>query len=465
MITNRLGLSPASDKQDPRTEIIVAIIRSSLDISKPLKEIQAPGLKDPGVKGQLWIATAKCPAPDNDVREAVIRGIKELGDGTETYDLPSVADVEGEWTGYRAGVDKKAPRPSLSSESEHYDNLMKEVTSPVTILYFHGGAYFLMDPISHRALTSALAKKTGGRCFSVRYRLAPQTAFPGQLIDALTTYLYLQSPPPGSFHEPVKASDIVFAGDSAGGHLSFGLLLLILTLRRAGVTSIPFHGRDVPLELPGGVTGNSPWVDICRSLPSVNRNAKYDYLDPPTETGLPARALPDDEIWPTKPPRAEIFCKASTITHPLCSPLAASPELWAGAPPIFICTGNEGLQDEDVVLARRLYQAGAAVEFTGYEGQPHCFGMIFPTSTMGVDCIGRWASFAKRAVEGSVQRKDEGQWCIAKSDPLEWRPVKLGEMGVDDDLVKKRMNEMKGYAVEREAERVREYERTGRAKL
>ena len=465
MITNRLGLSPCSDKQDPRTEIVVAIIKSTLTVSKPLSEIQAPGLKDPGVKGQLWIATAKCTAPENTVRDAVIRGIKELGDGTETYDLPSVADVEGEWTGHRAGVDKKAPRPSLSSEKEHYDNLMKEVTSPVTILYFHGGAYFLMDPISHRAVTSALAKKTGGRCFSVRYRLAPQTAFPGQLIDALTTYLYLQSPPPGSFHSPIKASDIVFAGDSAGGHLSFSLLLLVLTLRRAGVTSIPFHGRDVPLELPGGVTGNSPWLDICRSLPSVNRNAKYDYLDPPSPTGLPARPLPEDNIWPTKPPRADIFCRASTMTHPLCSPLAASTEMWQGSPPVFICTGNEGLEDEDVVLARRLYQAGVTVDFVGYEGQPHCFGMIFPTTLAGGDCISRWAAFVKSAVEGTVTRKDEGQWCIAKSSPLKWRPVKLGEMGVDDELVTKRMSEIKGYAVEREADKVREYERSGRAKL
>lgn len=463
MITNRLGLSPCSDKQDPRTEIVVAIIRSTLTVQKPLSEIQAPGLKDPGVKGQLWIATAKCPAPDNAVRDAVIRGIKELGDGSETYDFPSTADVEGEWTGHRAGVDKKAPRPSLSSEKEHYDNLMKEVTSPVTVLYFHGGAYFLMDPISHRAVTSALAKKTGGRCFSVRYRLAPQSPFPSQLIDALTTYLYLQSPPPGSFHEPVKASDIVFAGDSAGGHLSFSLLLLILTLRRAGVTSIHFHGRDVPLELPGGVSGNSPWLDITRSLPSINRNAKYDYLEPPSPTGLPARPLPGDDIWPTKPPRADIFCRASTMTHPLCSPLAATSEMWKGAPPVFICTGNEGLEDEDVVLARRLYQAGVAVEFAGYEGQPHCFGMLFPTSLAGSDCISRWAAFIKKAVEGTAERSDEGRWLVAKSS--EWRTVMLGKEGVDDDMVSKRMNHMKGFAVEREADQLREYEKSGRAKL
>ena len=465
-ITNRLGLSPCSDKQDPRTEIVVAIIKSTLTGKKPLGEIQQMGLKDPGIKGDLWISTATCPAPDNDVRDAVIRGIKELGDGSEKYDLPTVADVQGEWTGYRAGADKKAPRPSLpGGEKEHYDNMMKEVTSPVTILYFHGGAYILMDPISHRTVNSALAKKTGGRCLSVRYRLAPQTPFPGQLVDALSAYLYLQAPPEGAFHEPIKASNIVFAGDSAGGHLSFSLMLLILTLKKAGVTSIRFHGRDVRLELPAGVSGNSPWFDITRSLPSVNINAKYDYLDPPSPTGLPLRAMPPDDLWPAKPPRAEMFCRASTLMHPLCSPLVATSEQWRGAPPVFMVTGNEGLEDEITVVARRIYQAGSPVEFTGYEGQPHCFGMIFPTTAHGADCMTRWASFVQRAVGGTVQKTETGQWWKAKTNPLQWRDVKLAEMGQKDDLVTSRLAELKGYATEREEQYLKEYQTNGRSKL
>lgn len=459
-VLNRLGYSPCADKQDPRTEIVVAIIRSTLaGGSKPLGVIQAQGLKDPGIKGQMWIATAQCPAPGAEVREAVLRGIKELGNGTEKFDLPDIADVEGEWTGWRADVDKKAPRPSLGGEREHYDSLMKEVTSPVTILYFHGGAYFLMDPSSHRPVTSALAKRTGGKCFSVRYRLAPQTAFPGQLVDALTSYLYLLAPPPGSFHEPVRAQDIVFAGDSAGGHLSFSLLLLLLSLKRAGVTSIRFHGKDVPIELPAGVTGNSPWFDITRSMPSVTNNAKYDYLDPPSATGLPLRSIPEDDIWPSKPPRAEIFCTASTLTHPICSPISASPEHWKGAPPVFMCCGTEGLEDEIVVVARRIYQAGGSVEFAGYEGTPHCGAMIFPTTEFGKDCMTRWADFAKRAVSGEIQRQDEGRWCIAKSSPLEWRNVKLDSMGVPDEKVRQRVEEMTGHATRREEENLKAYER------
>lgn len=465
-ILNRLGYSPCADKQDPQTEITVAIIRKSLHTNKSLGVVQAAGLKDPGIKGQRWIAKATCPAPSNDAREAVLKAIKELGDGNEKFDLPDTVDVEGEWTGHRGGVNNKAPRPDLGSERAHYDSLMKETTSPVTVLYFHGGAYFLLDPISHRDATTAIAKRTGGRAFSVRYRLAPQSAFPSQLLDALISYLYLLSPPEGAFHEPVQPNHIVFAGDSAGGHLALSLTLLLLSLRRAGISSIPFHGKDVPISLPAGIAGNSPWVDVCRSLPSVTANAKYDYLDGPTATGLPVRPLPEDDIWPVKPPRAEIFCRASTMTHPLCSPLSASKAHWVGCPPVQVTTGSgEGLFDEITVVARRIYEAGGSVEYIAYEGQPHCFSLIFPTSLMGKHCWERQTKFMVGCVEGAVERVEEGRWCIARSSPLEWKSVELKGMGVGDEVVEKRTREMKGHAVQREEERLREYQKRERARL
>ena len=245
------------------------------------------------------------PTDVNGPREAIVRAIKELGDGTETYTLPKVVAVQAEWTGYRNGAAKNQERADVP-EQDQYRILMASTSTPTTILYFHGGAYFLMDPSSHREPVSRLARLTGGRGFSVRYRLAPQNPFPAQLLDGLIAYLSLLSPPKGSFHEAVSATNIVFAGDSAGGNLAVVLLQLLLTLQRIGIRTIKFHGHDVPVELPAGVAPNSCWADISRSLPSINNNAHFDYLDPPTAEGVSkADPIPDD-LWPASPPRAEM---------------------------------------------------------------------------------------------------------------------------------------------------------------
>lgn len=101
-------------------------------------------MRDPGIKGKMWISKVTLPKAEDSEgvtpREALDIAIKELGEGSETYTLPETLAVEAEWTGYRSGVDGSARRPDLS-EVEHYERLMSEVKSDVTVLYFHGGAY------------------------------------------------------------------------------------------------------------------------------------------------------------------------------------------------------------------------------------------------------------------------------------------------------------------------------------
>lgn len=141
-IFNTLSLSPNSAKQDARTEITVALLRSLLNQRMPWGKVQRGSIRDPGVKGPMWISKYTIPKPDNQdgPLDVLVWAIKELGDGRETYTLPEVADVEGEWTGYRSGVHRKAPLPDIS-EQEKYENMMGEVQSKLTILYFHGGAF------------------------------------------------------------------------------------------------------------------------------------------------------------------------------------------------------------------------------------------------------------------------------------------------------------------------------------
>jgi hypothetical protein len=140
ILLHTVQMSPVKGKQDLRTELTVAIIRSFMDGSTALGKVQRRGLHDPGVKGPMWISKVTLPQPEDAVRDAVLRAIEDLKTGDETYDIPEPTSVEGEWTGYRAGVGKKTPEPDLSEE-EKYHKLREESPSDMTVLYFHGGAY------------------------------------------------------------------------------------------------------------------------------------------------------------------------------------------------------------------------------------------------------------------------------------------------------------------------------------
>ncbi|TLD35925.1 lipase esterase protein [Venturia nashicola] len=406
-----LGVSPNADHQDAVTELIRLVARPILGTPSSLVQSQENSCRDIPIFGPMWIAKCTLLKPETKFRghdcnlgieEAIIKAIDYLGHAQYRGKFPQIVDVEAEWTGYRGGVSYLARRPDIP-EYEQYRKLMQEVEpDSTTILYFHGGAFCLMDPATHRITTSSLAKHSGGRCLSVRYRLAPQHVFPAALLDALVAYLSLLSPPPDSFHTPVPASKITVAGDSSGAGLATSLMLLLLTFRQLNITHLRFHEKDVDISGENGLTPpaaglaiTSPWLDISRSLPSVYRNAKWDIITSPLEDpSSPCPAFPPDSVWPASPPRVETYCEASLVSHPLVSPLAASSDIWHGAPPTFICVGWESMQDESEILARRLHDAGATVMFDGSEGMPHCFAVV-PWTQRGFSALERWGSFCK----------------------------------------------------------------------
>ncbi|GMF68762.1 unnamed protein product [Aspergillus oryzae] len=141
LFLHTIRLSPVSGKQDLRTELTVAIIRSFIAFTTtPVGKQQKGSMRDPGIKGPMWISKVTLPPPENDVQEAVFKAFEDLKLGGETYDIPGVVPVEAEWTSYRSGVDKNAPQPDISEEDK-YKELRKEAQSDTVILYFHGGAY------------------------------------------------------------------------------------------------------------------------------------------------------------------------------------------------------------------------------------------------------------------------------------------------------------------------------------
>ncbi|KAF7886525.1 uncharacterized protein EAF01_011203 [Botrytis porri] len=433
LVSHTLGISPHSTHWDLKTELTVNILRSFLYAApSPISKIQAVTLQDSGIKGRMWISKVTLAIPsEDDVRQRLFKVIEEMkvpldpGKPSQEggFQKPDLLPVEGEWTGHRGYAPKNAPRLRIS-EAEQYIEMMKEVTSPVTILYIHGGAHWLLDPASYRGPCKKLAKLTGGRVLSLRYRLAPQNPFPAALLDCLVAYLHLLYPPENSLHTAVLAENIILSGDSAGGNLSLSLLLLLLHLHK---TSTPILWNCVSrlLPLPAGLALNSPWTDLLRSSPSMETNSKYDYIPPPSLFS-PSHSIPYPpcKLWPTPSPRSNIYCEDAMLIHPLVSPLAAQSSAWEGSPPILFMVGTELLSDENKILARRLVRSGVSVRWEQYEWMPHCFALALPHLKGARRCFEGWAGFCKevggrRRVDGEEEEDRERE----REREMEWRRV------------------------------------------
>jgi acetyl esterase/lipase len=444
-----LSLSPTAQKWDLRTEVVITMVRDFLTNSPPttISSQQAMFLKDPGVKGKMWVSKVTLPPPpDDDVRAHVFSAIAALGNGKEEYTKPALEPVGAEWVGFRDGVSDNEAEPAIS-EKDKYDNLIKEAKSRITILYFHGGSNYLMDPVSTRPVASKYATTAGGRVFSIRYRLAPQGPFPAALLDALVAYLSLLYPPPGAFHDPVPAASIVVCGDSAGGNISMSLLQLLLQMHRSAPVgefpTVKFHGADVSVPLPAGVALNSPSLDLTRSMHWDSAYSQFDYLPPPSFS--PAQSPPCD-AWPTDPKRVDLWCEGSALSHPLVSPLSA--KSWEGSPPIFMVCGEELLTYECKIVARNLAAQGVPVMWEQYEAMPHCFA-LFLSWIRGSDMsYAGWLDFVVRVVEAPKTIEAQGSFVFAKS--LKRKKVDLQALSsMSDEDVLAQMEEARMRLVRR----------------
>lgn len=97
--------------------------------------------RDPGVRGSTWVSRIRYPRPPEDaIQGVVLHAIKELGDGTEKFQVPEVGEIEAQWIGWRSGVANDEPEVS-GTELAKYEGLMRDVTSKVTVFYVYGGAF------------------------------------------------------------------------------------------------------------------------------------------------------------------------------------------------------------------------------------------------------------------------------------------------------------------------------------
>lgn len=201
------------------------------------------------------------------------------------------------------------------------------------LFYLHGSAYAVCSPRTHRAMVSAIARRTGRRAFSLDYRLGPEHRFPAAHEDAVRGYLWLLA----QGHRP---EDILVSGDSAGGHLS---IALCGELRRLG------------MPMPAGLVLLSPLVDGSFETAA----AAYRSSNDPTVVPRLARRMIRHHLHTGRPgdPRFNVA-------------LEAGPDL---PPALVIAGGREMMRADSELFARTQTEAGGHVELQVWPGQVHVF--------------------------------------------------------------------------------------------
>ena len=157
------------------------------------------------------------------------------------------ARIPGYWHG-RSGIPPKPTQSPQPGEKVFY--------------FFHGGGYTQLS--AHPQDITALIPRSlvelddsVPRAFALEYRLSSSLPFPERfpfpaaLLDALSGYCYLVDE---IGYEP---SDIILAGDSAGGNLALALCRYLVEHKGLAGTKFPAP--------PGNLLLLSPWVDLSDS--------------------------------------------------------------------------------------------------------------------------------------------------------------------------------------------------------
>jgi len=228
------------------------------------------------------------------------------------------------------------------------------------VLYFHGGVYVLGDAAGAAGLASEVGRRTGAKVCSVDYRLAPEHPYPAAVDDALAAYEAL-------LDDGIAPSDIVLAGESAGG----GLVVATLV-----------NARDRGLPLPAAAYVMSPYADLTLAGASIDTKRTAD--------PLLSRELLE--------PRVTDYTAGQDPALALISPVFAD---LSGLPPLLIQVGShEVLLDDAVRLAQQAAGADVSVTLDVTPGVPHVFqayGPLLDEATAALERAGQFLTARLRA--------------------------------------------------------------------
>ena len=219
------------------------------------------------------------------------------------------------------------------------------------LLYLHGGAFMFRFPRTHTGMAARWCRSLGARALMVDYRLAPEHRFPAAPDDCHRAYRWLLA-------QGVSASQIVIAGDSAGGNLA------LVTLHRIKMAGEP---------MPACAVLVSPVVDFTLSSKSLVTNQARDPMF--TLAGLIALR--------------QLYASPEEFLDPSVSPVYAD---YAGFPPLLFQAGDlEVLRDESIRAAARAHAAGVPVELEIWADMAHVFQALpLPQAAAATEAIVRF---------------------------------------------------------------------------
>jgi acetyl esterase len=223
------------------------------------------------------------------------------------------------------------------------------------LVYFHGGGWVIGDLDTHDSLCRHLAN--GARCIvvAVDYRLAPEHKFPAAVEDcfAATSWVAREAVALG-----IDRERLAVGGDSAGGNLA---AVVSLIARDRGAPKLRYQALLYPA------------VDCGMTHSSHDRFAEGYLLTRPTMKWFYEHYLrepADIDDWRASPLRAD--------------------DLSGVAPALVLTAGNDVLRDEGEAYARRLQEAGVAVQLRHFPDQIHGFltmGKIIEAAQPALDDV------------------------------------------------------------------------------
>lgn len=211
------------------------------------------------------------------------------------------------------------------------------------VLHIHGGGYILGDPEFSDSSNRSMAMAIGGPVVSVDYRLAPETIYPGALLDCYAALLWMHA---NADLLGIDQGRVAVAGESAGGGHAAALAL---HARDHGGPPICFLLLDAPMLDDRTGSASTQAHPYCG-----------EFVWTPEQNQFGWRSLLGCDPGGLEVAEGAVPARVADLT---------------GLPPICITVGALDLFfEENLEFARRLVRAGVPTELHVTPGAYHGFG-------------------------------------------------------------------------------------------